>query len=72
MNCTLVMFEIGRYTLGVGGADDGVWSSVVSLRWQKGYRDVLFSCSYEISKHKCAFVCKHVYVHAVCICSLCE
>ena len=29
MNCTLVMFETGRDTLGVGGADDVVWSGVV-------------------------------------------
>ena len=42
MHCTLVMFETGRDRLGVGGgADDVVWSSAASLRWQKGYREVL-------------------------------
>ena len=42
MNCTLVMFETGRDRLrGGGGSDDVVWSSGVSLRWQKGYREVL-------------------------------
>ena len=41
MNCTLVLFETGRDRLGEGGADDVLWSSVVSLRWQKGYREVL-------------------------------
>ena len=40
VNCTLAMFEIGRYTLGAGGADD-VWSSVVPLKWQKGDKEVL-------------------------------
>ena len=25
------MFETGRYTLGVGGADDVVWSSVLEV-----------------------------------------
>ena len=41
VNSTLVMFETCRYTLGVGGADDVVWSSVVSLRWQKRYGEAL-------------------------------
>ena len=41
VNSTLVMFEMGRYTLSVGGADDVVWSSVVPLRQQKEYREEL-------------------------------
>ena len=41
VNYTLVMFETGRYTLGMGGEDDVMWSSVVSLKWQKGDREVL-------------------------------
>ena len=49
MNCTLVC-DMYRDTLGVGGGggggggggtDDVLWSSVVSLRCQKRYREVL-------------------------------
>ena len=64
MICMLVMFEMGRYTLGMGGADDVLWSSVVSLRWRKGYIERCYcSCFYEMTKHiiKSAFVCKYVY-----------
>ena len=50
VNSTLVMFETCRDTL--RGGDDVVWSSVVSLRWQKRYGDMLFSCFYKITKHE--------------------
>ena len=69
VNSTLVMFETCRCTLGVGGADDVLWSSVVSLRWQKEYREVLFSCFYEITKHEeciCVQVCMHIQCAYVC------
>ena len=70
VNCTLVMFETGMYTLGVG-ADDVVWSScVVSLRWQKRYREVLFSCFYEITKHE-ECICVQVCVRIVCVVCVC-
>ena len=74
VNSTLVMFETCRYTLGVGGADDVVWSSVVSLRWQKEYREVLFSCFYEITKHEeciCVQVCMHIQcAYVICVCTI--
>ena len=39
---TSIVWDVqGHIKGGGGGADDVVWSSVVCLRWQKGYREVL-------------------------------
>ena len=79
VNSTLVMFETCRDTIrgeGGRGGDDVVWSSVVSLRQQKRYRDVLFSCSYEIIKHEQSIsvqvgMRRSMYVRVcVCVCIL--
>ena len=72
MICTLVMFEMGKYTLGMGGADDVLWSSVVSLRWWKGYIERGYcSCFYEMTKHKectCVQVCMRMQgAYVVCV-----
>ena len=71
VNCTVVMFEMGRCTLGVGGADDVVWSIVVSLRWQKGYREVLLYLFRWNHKARRVHFYASLYAHAVCICSRC-
>ena len=42
------------------GGQRMVWSSVVSLRWQKRNGDMLFSCFYDFTEHEesiCVYVC---------------
>ena len=54
---------------GVGGAEDVVWSSVVSLKWQKRYGNVLFSCFYDFTKHEesiCVQVRMYAQFHVLC------
>ena len=58
--CTLVLFETCRDTLRGGGAEDVVWSSVVSL-WQERYGDMLFSCFYDFTEHE-ESICVYVYM----------
>ena len=53
---------------GVGGAEDVVWSSVVSL-WQERYGDMLFSCFYDFTEHEesiCVQVRMYAQFHVLC------